>query len=86
MLARRLQSLHRLLGADSRHGAKFVRLQRQALHLLQAQLSGIAGAALQAWLIEVRSAARARPIQAQVQRGPKGYDGSITLDLAGATR
>ncbi len=48
--------------------------------------SGIAGAALQAWLIEVRSAARARPIQAQVQRGPKGYDGSITLDLAGAAR
>ena len=48
--------------------------------------SGIAGAALQAWLIEVRSAARARPIQAQVQRGPKGYDGSITLDLAGTAR
>ena len=48
--------------------------------------SGIAGAALQAWLIEVRSAARARPVQAQVQRGPKGYDGSITLDLAGTAR
>ena len=48
--------------------------------------SGITGAALQAWLIEVRSAARARPIQAQVQRGPKGYDGSITLVLAGAAR
>jgi len=44
-------------------------------------LSGIDGEALQAWLGEVRSAARARPIEANLQRGPQGYSGSIVLVL-----
>jgi general secretion pathway protein M len=44
-------------------------------------LNGISSAALQAFLGEVRSAARARPIEAQLTRGPNGYSGSITLSL-----
>jgi len=39
---------------------------------------------LQGWLTEVRSAARARVMQAQLSRGPKGYSGTIVLSLAGA--
>jgi len=46
-------------------------------------LNGIAPAALQAWLGEVRSAARARPVEAQLTRGPKGYSGSLVLSLGG---
>ena len=34
-------------------------------------LTGISSEALQAWLGEARSAARARPVEAQLQRGPK---------------
>ncbi|CAM3925686.1 type II secretion system protein GspM [Roseateles saccharophilus] len=47
-------------------------------------LTGIAPEALQAWLGEVRSAARARPVEAQLTRGPKGYSGSLVLTLGGA--
>jgi len=47
-------------------------------------LNGIAPAALQAWLGEVRAAARARPVEAQLTRGPKGYSGTIVLSLGGA--
>lgn len=46
-------------------------------------LSGVATEALQAWLGEVRSAARARPVEAQLQRGPRGYTGTIVLALGG---
>lgn len=38
---------------------------------------------LQGWLGEVRSAARARPVEAQLQRGAKGYAGTIVLALSG---
>lgn len=47
-------------------------------------VSGIASEPLLAWLGEVRSAARARPVQAQLLRGPKGYSGTIALALNGA--
>ena len=36
---------------------------------------------LRAWLDEARSAARARPIEAQLQRGPIGYTGTLVLSL-----
>ncbi|MEJ6006367.1 type II secretion system protein GspM [Paucibacter sp. AS339] len=48
-------------------------------------LNGIGAEALQAWLGEVRSAARAKPLEAKLQRGPNGYSGSIVLSLSGAT-
>ncbi|HEY8880166.1 MAG TPA: type II secretion system protein GspM [Roseateles sp.] len=47
-------------------------------------LNGVAPELLQGWLGEVRSAARARPVEAQLTRGPKGYSGSLVLSLGGA--
>lgn len=44
-------------------------------------LNGITPEALQSWLGEVRSAARARPVEAQLTRGPKGYAGTLVLSL-----
>ncbi|MDN3921153.1 type II secretion system protein GspM [Roseateles violae] len=46
-------------------------------------LSGVDSAALQAWLGEVRNAARARVISAQLQRGPQGFSGTLVLALSG---
>jgi general secretion pathway protein M len=47
-------------------------------------LNGVAPELLQGWLGEVRSAARARPVEAQLTRGPKGYSGTLVLSLGGA--
>lgn len=46
-------------------------------------VSELNGEALNRWLAEVRSSARARPIEAQLQRGPRGYSGHIVLALGG---
>ena len=46
-------------------------------------LTGIAPPTLQAWLAEVRAAARARPVEAQLTRGPTGFSGSLVLSLGG---
>lgn len=46
-------------------------------------LNGVAPEMLQGWLGEVRSAARARPVEAQLTRGPKGYAGTLVLTLGG---
>ena len=46
--------------------------------------SGLPFEALRNWLGEVRSAARARPVEAQLLKGASGYSGSITITLAGA--
>ena len=45
--------------------------------------SGIAFEPLRNWLGEVRSAARARPIEAQLLKGASGYSGSISVTMAG---
>ncbi len=47
-------------------------------------LTGISSEALQAWLGEVRAAARARPVEAQLTRGAQGFSGTLVLVLAGA--
>ncbi len=47
--------------------------------------SNLGAPQLAAWLAEVRSAARARAIEANLQRGPTGYGGSIVLSLGAAT-
>jgi general secretion pathway protein M len=41
--------------------------------------------ALKAWLGEARSAARARPVEAQLSRASTGYSGTIVLSLGGAS-
>lgn len=48
-------------------------------------LTGVSPEALRAWLNEARSGARARPTEAQLQRGPAGYSGTLGLSLGGAT-
>lgn len=47
--------------------------------------TGVNPEALRAWLNEARSGARARPVEAQLQRGPLGYTGSIGVALGGAS-
>ena len=40
---------------------------------------------LRAWLGEARSAARARPLEAQMVKAATGYSGSITVGIGGAS-
>lgn len=47
-------------------------------------LNNAAPEALRAWLIEARSAARARPVELQLQRSAQGLSGSLTVTLASA--
>jgi general secretion pathway protein M len=47
-------------------------------------LTGVSPEALRAWLNEARSGARARPIDAQLQRSPQGYGGTLGVSLGGA--
>ena len=51
-------------------------------------LDGVGSAALRAWLTEVRSSARVRPLEADLEEVEPGvYNGSIALALpAGAPR
>lgn len=46
-------------------------------------VSGVDGAMLRSLLAESRSAARARPVEAQLVRGAKGYDGTLVFSLGG---
>lgn len=46
--------------------------------------SGVPFEALRNWLGEVRSAARARPVEAQLLKGAAGYSGSISVALTGS--
>jgi general secretion pathway protein M len=39
---------------------------------------------LRALLVEARNAARARPIEAQLTRGPTGFNGTLVLSLGGS--
>ena len=69
-----------LRGATERLGANArITLQGDRATLT---LSGVPGEALAAWLGEVRSAARARPDEVKLSRGPNGYSGSVLLSLS----
>ena len=46
-------------------------------------LNGIGTEQLRSWLAEVRSGARARPVEANLTRGAGGYSGSIVVALGG---
>jgi general secretion pathway protein M len=48
-------------------------------------LQGVTGEQLRAWLSEVRSGARARPVEAQLTRGPQGYTGTLVVSLGSGT-
>ena len=47
-------------------------------------LTGVDTESLRAWLQEARSGARARPVEAQLQRGPQGYSGTLNVTLGSA--
>jgi general secretion pathway protein M len=47
--------------------------------------TGIPADAIGGWLAEARSAARARPLEAQMIRSGADYNGSITVSVGGAT-
>ena len=44
-------------------------------------VSGINGDTLRSFLTEVRGSARARPVEAQLVRNARGYDGTLVLSL-----
>jgi general secretion pathway protein M len=44
-------------------------------------LSGVSGEQLRSWLAEARSGARARPIEANLNRSAQGYNGTLTVAL-----
>lgn len=46
-------------------------------------LTGVSPDNLRAWLVEARSGARARPIDAQLQHGPLGYSGTLGVTFGG---
>jgi general secretion pathway protein M len=48
-------------------------------------LTGVGTAALANWLAEARAGARARPIEATLNRGPQGYSGSLVVSLGGGS-
>ena len=47
-------------------------------------LSGVSPDALRSWLNEARSAARARPVEAQLVRAASGYSGTLVVNLVSA--
>lgn len=65
--------------AAERHGDK-VRLSLQGDRAL-ITLVGASPEQLRALLVEVRSAARARPIEAQLTRTPTGYSGTLVFNV-----
>lgn len=46
-------------------------------------LTGVGTEQLKGWLAEVRSGARARPVEATLTRGANGYSGSIVVAIGG---
>ncbi|WP_416760686.1 type II secretion system protein GspM [Roseateles sp. So40a] len=50
----------------------------------QLRLRGVPGSALAMWIGEARQGARARPQEAELQSGPQGYSGRMTLLLPAA--
>jgi general secretion pathway protein M len=77
------QAAAALKAATDRLGTN-ARLTMQGDRATLTLTNGVSAEALRAWLNEARSGARARPIDAQLQRGPTGYSGSLGLTLGGA--
>ena len=47
------------------------------------KLTNVSPDALRAWLSEARSGARARPVEAQLQRAASGFSGTLVVTLGG---
>jgi general secretion pathway protein M len=76
------QSSAALRAASDRLGTK-ARLSLQGERAVLT-LNGVGTEELRSWLGEVRSGARARPVEANLTRGAAGYSGSIVVALGGA--
>lgn len=48
-------------------------------------LNGVSTTQLREWLAEARAGARARPVEAQLSRGPQGFTGSLVLQFGGGS-
>lgn len=77
------QAATALQAAAARLGAKAKLVQQGGRATLT--LTGVDGEALRSLLAEVRSTARARPIEAQLVRSAAGYDGTLVLAVGGPT-
>lgn len=75
------QAASALQAAAARLGAKAKLVQQGGRATLT--LTGVDGEALRNLLSEVRSTARARPIEAQLVRSKSGYDGTLVLAIGG---
>ena len=71
-----LQSATSRLGSSGK-----ISLQGERATLI---LTGASPEALRSWLTEARSAARARPLEAQLVRAPTGYSGTVIVSLGTA--
>lgn len=78
-----IQAAQALKAATDRLGDK-ARLQQQG-DRATLTLTGISPEALRAWLGEARSGARARPVDAQLQRGALGYTGTLVVSLGASS-
>jgi general secretion pathway protein M len=47
-------------------------------------INNTSGEQLRGWLADARSGAHARPIEAHLNRGPQGYNGTLVVSLGGA--
>lgn len=77
------QAAAALRSATARLGDK-VRLVQQG-ERMTLSLNAIDGPALRDLLAQARASARARPVEVQLVRSPKGFDGTLVLSLAGAS-
>jgi general secretion pathway protein M len=76
------QSVAALKAASDRLGEK-ARLSLQGDRAVLT-LNGAGTEQLRAWLAEVRSGARARPVEANLSRAAGGYNGTIVVAVGGA--
>ncbi|MES2100346.1 MAG: type II secretion system protein GspM [Pseudomonadota bacterium] len=74
------QAAQALKAATDRLGDR-ARLVLQGDRATLTLVTGVNPEALRAWLNEARSGARARPVEAQLQRGPLGYTGTMVVTL-----
>ncbi len=89
--ARELRAAPPISAAQSAAALKAAsdRLGEQGRLVLQGEravltLAGASNAQLRDWLLEARSGARARPVEATLSRGPQGFSGTIVVALGGA--
>ncbi len=88
--ARALRALPPVAKAQAANALKSAsdRLGEQGRLSLQGEravltLNGASTSQLRGWLAEVRSGARARPVEANLTRGAEGYSGTIVVALPG---